>query len=193
MTDFKVVLYGDYGVGKSALVLRLVRDEFMITPSTIGACYLAWKANYADGKQKVLSIWDTSGQERFNSLLPMYIRGSHAIIYCWDQGIPFNSKRASHMLDHARSLSKRSLFYLVITKMDMASETKNREAEKFAMEQDIKIFYTSSKTGEGIKEFFDTVASDLREMPMSDPPDILHVERVKQDSRYDYSKCCHIS
>jgi small GTP-binding protein len=61
---FKLVLLGDAGVGKSALVLRFVRDEYLeASESTIGAAFLS-RSLEVDRQSVEVQIWDTAGQER---------------------------------------------------------------------------------------------------------------------------------
>lgn len=65
--DFKIVLLGESGVGKSALALRFDRDQFTENiEATIAGAYFEhtiWFEN-ADGQSaKIkLELWDTAGQ-----------------------------------------------------------------------------------------------------------------------------------
>lgn len=58
----KVVVLGDAAVGKSSLLHRFVRGEFIQLESTVGAAYM---------EHYKFEIWDTAGQERYRSLAPM--------------------------------------------------------------------------------------------------------------------------
>ena len=120
--DFKITLYGEYGVGKTSLTRRLLHKNFNAqSPSTIGAAFMTWKPDLVKSEERrtmSFGIWDTAGQERFNSLLPMYLRKSDAIFYCWDYNNPFDSKIVDPMYDRAIEYSPDCHFYLVITKID---------------------------------------------------------------------------
>ena len=73
--DKKVVLLGQSGVGKSALVHRLKKGEFLDhLEVTSGAAFVRHTLTLMDGTFVQLSIWDTAGQERFQSLAPLYYR-----------------------------------------------------------------------------------------------------------------------
>lgn len=73
---FKLVLIGNSGVGKSAIIQRMIYNMFLLNnPSTIGAAYQTLKF---DDKIKI-DVWDTAGQERFQSLIPMYLKGTDII------------------------------------------------------------------------------------------------------------------
>nr|CAB3493772.1 unnamed protein product [Digitaria exilis] len=80
----KLVLLGDVGAGKSSLVLRFVKGQFVeFQESTIGAAFFSQTLAVNDETVK-FEIWDTAGQERYHSLAPMYYRGAAAAIVVYD-------------------------------------------------------------------------------------------------------------
>lgn len=80
----KLVLLGDVGTGKSSLVLRFVRGQFVeFQESTIGAAFFSQTLAVNETTVK-FEIWDTAGQERYHSLAPMYYRGAGAAIIVYD-------------------------------------------------------------------------------------------------------------
>jgi len=82
--QFKLVLLGESAVGKSSLVLRFVKGQFLeFQESTIGAAFLTQTVCLNDLTVK-FEIWDTAGQERYHSLAPMYYRGAQAAIVVYD-------------------------------------------------------------------------------------------------------------
>jgi len=80
----KIVFIGDAGVGKSSLVLRFVQNNW--TPhltSTIGAAFTTKTVRY-DSDVVRWELWDTAGQEQYNSLVPMYYRGAVGAVLVYD-------------------------------------------------------------------------------------------------------------
>jgi Ras-related protein Rab-21 len=70
--EYKVVVLGDKGVGKTCLVLRFIEGYFMAKQqSTVGAFFLTKKVTLPDGTSVKLQIWDTAGQERFRAMAPV--------------------------------------------------------------------------------------------------------------------------
>jgi small GTP-binding protein len=62
--QFKLVLLGESAVGKSSLVLRFVKGQFLdFQESTIGAAFLTQTVCLNETTVK-FEIWDTAGQER---------------------------------------------------------------------------------------------------------------------------------
>uniref|UniRef100_A0A915KN03 Uncharacterized protein n=1 Tax=Romanomermis culicivorax TaxID=13658 RepID=A0A915KN03_ROMCU len=62
---FRIVMVGDSGVGKSSLIMRLVKDVYRPSlQSTLGVDFHV-KMVHVDGNVVALQLWDTAGQERF--------------------------------------------------------------------------------------------------------------------------------
>jgi Ras-related protein Rab-5C len=172
--DYKIVVYGSFAVGKTSLLHRLLRQEFLeMGSSTIGAAFAAWKPMIIDPvsqaqKQITIGIWDTAGQERFASLLPIYLRSADAIVFCWDSTQPFSESLVEQYYKIAQEHSPKCYFYLVLTKMDAKVVPHIAEAaEEFAATHNTReqphifVFSTSAKSGQGVKELFDNIAVTL--------------------------------
>jgi small GTP-binding protein len=95
--SFKIVFTGDSGCGKSSLVKRyehnckLPDDTFAFdkyATSTIGVDYVSIRRPYTlddgDTCDIKLSIWDTGGQERYNSICKVYYKDISAAIVVFD-------------------------------------------------------------------------------------------------------------
>ncbi len=81
-----VSVVGDYGVGKSSLIHRIVYDSFSGEPiTTIGfePCS-KYVDNPDDGTRMQGQFWDAYGSERFGSLRAAFYRGAHAVLVCYD-------------------------------------------------------------------------------------------------------------
>lgn len=195
MIDFKIILCGDYGAGKTSLTVRLLRNTFNnYSSSTVGASFMTWRPDFIEQdpdiqRKLTFGIWDTAGQERFKSLMPMYLRASDAVFYCWDYTDPFDTDVADEMYTSAKTHSPDCHFYLVYTKIDTSSYFEPCTiAEKWVDEKQIEgHFYTSSLTGEGVQELFTTMAKNLA--PLTKPV----IQQTVNISRYSrIKKWCYL-
>ena len=82
---FKVVLIGDTGVGKSNLLSRFTRNEFIYDSKTTIGVEFATKNIPVDGNKVVKAqIWDTAGQERYRAITSAYYRGAVGALLVYD-------------------------------------------------------------------------------------------------------------
>ena len=81
---FKAVIVGNSNVGKSSILSRLVNTEYnnQINP-TIGLDYFAYRFIKDNYKIKLV-LWDTAGQEQFNSIIKLYFKDVNILIVVAD-------------------------------------------------------------------------------------------------------------
>ncbi|GAA6008447.1 hypothetical protein JCM11491_004481 [Sporobolomyces phaffii] len=164
----KLVLLGESAVGKSSLVLQFVKGQFDdYRESTIGAAFLTQTVQREkDNNYIKFELWDTAGQERYKSLAPMYYRSSHAAVVVYDITSAASLEKArSWIAELHRQADPSILIYLAGNKLDLADQQRQvskEEAEKFAQEEGLLWSEVSAKTGQGIKEIFQTIAEKLQ-------------------------------
>ena len=82
--SIKIILIGNSGVGKTAIINRFDLDKFNLEEdSTISSSFIVKKIDI-DGKELILNLWDTAGQEKFRALNKLFIKNSNIIIFVYD-------------------------------------------------------------------------------------------------------------
>ena len=85
---YKVIVIGEIGSGKSALIRRYVHDYFSAEPginkSTIGVDFSLKILQYSENLEVRLQLWDIAGQERFSSMTRAYYRGTMGALLVFD-------------------------------------------------------------------------------------------------------------
>merc|ERR1711953_191595 len=162
--QFKLVLLGESAVGKSSLVLRFVKGQFLdFQESTIGAAFLTQTVVLDDTTVK-FEIWDTAGQERYHSLAPMYYRGAQAAIVVYDIT---NADTFARAKSWVRELQKQARADIVIAlagnKSDLGSRrtVEYEEANAYAEENGLLFLETSAKNANNVNEIFLAIARRL--------------------------------
>lgn len=209
--ETKIVILGHSGVGKTSMVNRYVRGQFLTsTTATIGAAFMK-KTLLVDDWRVVLQIWDTAGQERFRSMAPMYYRGAHAAILVFDATDRESFDKVGSWVDELQSHANTELvLVLVANKSDLVDSSSPsdsvvtfKEGSAFANSINAPFFQTSAKTGKGIEDLFHHVARALVGQEMSlrkqgkttQPRSYSHIVPQDDDnsSANKKSKCCSSS
>ena len=169
-TKFNVSLLGDTEVGKSSIVEVLSGYPFQENKvSTIGIENILQSAVF-DGKKYIFKIFDTAGQERFESVSSQTIKIADGFLLVFSVNNVKTLKRIDKWIESIKSnvdITKKVLI-LCGNKIDVEErEVSNEDAMKFANEKNIKYFETSAKTGFGIKEVFEQLYSDIYQLNKS--------------------------
>ena len=154
---YKMIFVGDQGTGKSCILNRFANNQFDDQyQATIGLDFQSKNVLIKDQDVRLL-LYDTAGQEKFRSLIPMYIRESHIVLFVYDitRKESFDSipKWFSDVLDIK---SNEAVFVLIGNKIDLENERKVsfEEGKKFADEKNIIFGEVSAKTGDGFEILF---------------------------------------
>ena len=82
--DLKIILLGDSAVGKSKLVDRFLLEDYEERTSSTYALTMYRHNHEIDGEDYKIDIWDTAGQEVFDTLHDSYYFGAHACMLVFD-------------------------------------------------------------------------------------------------------------
>jgi small GTP-binding protein len=162
---YKVVLVGNSGVGKTSIVQRFSKDEFSNeTTPTIGSACTKKIIETSDG-DVMINVWDTAGQERFQSLIPMYIKGSDACIIVVDLSMPISFEELSLYFDYLYDQLDPECFICICgNKSDLVSPEEDlSEIKKFAQQRNCPMYKVSAKTGIGVFDLFLEVALQIKD------------------------------
>jgi len=166
--QFKLLLIGDSGVGKSSLLLRFTDDLFEEMSPTIGVDFKVKVLNVNRSKVK-LTIWDTAGQERFRTLTASYYRGAHGIILVYDvsRRETFDNLKEIWLREVDMYSSGGSVVkMLVANKVDMESRAVSREeGQALARSLGTIFFECSAKTKVGVQNAFEELNLKILDTP----------------------------
>jgi small GTP-binding protein len=162
--SYKIYLVGETGGGRYVLIQRLITKSHAHQHATIGANFYKWDVtiNYTNYK---FDIWESSGQERYIPLVPLYMRGSELYMVCFNLTSRSSFERVETWNDEAAKSSNDSTLKLLVgMKCDLKRQREIRFQEAVDMQNKIhaeKYFETSSQTGEGVEELFQCAAKLL--------------------------------
>ena len=155
---FKIIFLGDQYVGKSSILNRFYQDKFEPDyQATIGLDFHSKNVDI-NGNSVRLLLYDTAGQEKFKSLIPMYIRDANIIIVVYDITNKESFTHTEHWVNETKDLKREdAIFVLVGNKIDLEDKraVTKKEAEEFATEKGFLFYEVSAKTGEQVNELFE--------------------------------------
>uniref|UniRef100_A0A914WBE9 Uncharacterized protein n=1 Tax=Plectus sambesii TaxID=2011161 RepID=A0A914WBE9_9BILA len=199
----KLVLVGEYGVGKSSLFRRFVHDSFVESSdrrSTLGFDHYE-KTYNVEGRKIILQLWDTGGLERVASVTSSYFKHADAalLVFSHDAMDSFNAL-SQHLLEVVASAENARLF-LCGNKSDTMAQgmgPTEKDVETFYQENQIaegenlfKQTYTvSCKTRQGVDEMFADIAAQLARGIRPSRPNFDQMIRLKSVEGVVPKSCC---
>jgi small GTP-binding protein len=211
--NFKIIIIGDSGVGKSCLSLRATKNIFeSLYSPTIGFEFLTIFIK-VDDKPIKLQIWDTCGQEVYRSLISSFYNNSSLaiLVYSIENEDSFNN--LEFWLNELRTKGNPDInIFLIGNKSDLEYNRKitKEMAQEFAENNKIKLFLeTSAKTGFNARNIFIEAAKLLYEEHIkykdnlsrldsattsvarfSNQPETLNIMTPEDDDTREKKGCC---
>ena len=157
---YKIIFLGDQYVGKSSILNRFYQDRFEPDyQATIGLDFHSKNVEIKGSTIRLL-LYDTAGQEKFKSLIPMYIRDANIIIVVYDISNKDSFIHTDHWVNETKDLKREdAIFVLVGNKIDLEDKraVSNKEASEFAEQKGFLFHEVSAKTGDEIQELFNSI------------------------------------
>ena len=200
--NFKIILIGNVGVGKSCLSLKATKGIFIEEyTSTVGFEFYCFNVKI-DGKVVKLQIWDTCGQEAYRSIIKNFYRNASLaiVVYSIEDLDSFNDINLWLKQVKTYGISSCKIFLI-----GNKSDTNNR---KVTIEQGLKckndFFFdcfmeTSAKEGVNTRELFVNCATILYEEnknliehmmgEQSSDSDSFRISLAKEDNYEEIDDC----
>jgi small GTP-binding protein len=165
-SSIKVIILGDSYVGKSSLINRLINNKFVDLSSTLSIEYHTYIISINDYKIR-MQLWDTAGQEKYNSIISNYYKGTDVAIFVYSIDKQETFENIQMWFKHLKENNEDSLNILIGNKLDMEKEgarvVSYENAENFARDNNfflIREISCKSKEAyeiEDIYEVFDEI------------------------------------
>ena len=163
--EVKICLLGDVSVGKTSIASRFCKNVFSENYiNTIGGAYQQQNIVLNNGTKMKLHIWDTSGQDRFRSMTNLYYRDAQVAILTYDvtneaslESLDYWLKELNDKVDQDNML-----LCLAGNKNDVDPNEKKiptAKGKEYAENHNMLFFETSAKTGSGVKDLFQAIAT----------------------------------
>lgn len=170
--EYKIILVGNSGVGKTCLIKCFDKQPFESGDAapTVAPTFTTASVLRRDGREVKLMVWDTSGQEKFNSINRLFFRNAKVALLCFE-GTDRTDNVLTSLKNWRQSVREESpdcTFFVVVTKSDLIAPNEIEDVENFTdslvNELGAVAFYvTSAKQNTRIEALFQAVAEQCGE------------------------------
>ncbi|XWV26549.1 rab family small GTPase [Tupanvirus soda lake] len=185
----KIIIAGESGVGKSALLTRYCDNNYSINyTSTIGVDFRT-KILDINNKKVKLQIWDTAGQERFRSITSSYYRGANAVMLVFDLTSAYSFAKLELWMQQIKQYmpDDKHKILLVGNKCENSSATNvdRNMIKELCLKNNIEYIETSAKKNINVEEAFMKLVEQIID---NIPKKEITIELDKKKSRIS---CCN--
>ena len=195
IVELKVILLGDVGVGKTNIISRYLSGEF--NPSlnpTVGSSY-GEKRIKKEGITYLLKVWDTVGQEKYNSITKLFVQGSHIIILVYSIDNLHSFQKLDFWHNFIKNTLKDDTYILAVigNKRDLYENelVTEEEGKKYAEKMNANYALLSAKTDrQNIINFFDILLNEYINKFGKNTNLSISLERKSERSTINKKRCC---
>lgn len=163
----KIILLGDFAVGKTSTVARSVRNTFSDAYLTTVGVRVDSKAMIlhdmaGDDLQMRLVLWDIAGANTLDQLRSNYVMGAHGILLVADGTRDDTVDSALGLREQAwRLLGREIPSVLMLNKSDLADTWVISQGRIRELQMQLPTFTTSARLATGVEESFAALAREL--------------------------------
>ena len=159
----KVVFIGEYGVGKTSIILQYTTNKF--DPDNVSSlgCGFSSKTMEFLNVQKAIKfeIWDPPGNEKYRAIPKIYYKDARAIILVYDitNKLSFDAIKEYWNDEINKYKVDNAILAVVANKSDLYenSEVSNEEGKRYAQKIGAIFQATSAKSISGITALFENI------------------------------------
>eukprot|EP01115_Flamella_aegyptia_P014574 TRINITY_DN836_c2_g1_i2.p1 TRINITY_DN836_c2_g1~~TRINITY_DN836_c2_g1_i2.p1 ORF type:complete len:179 (+),score=50.15 TRINITY_DN836_c2_g1_i2:74-610(+) len=163
--QFKIVVVGGGGVGKSALTIQLVQNYFVDEyDPTVEDSYR--KQCTVDNEQCLLDILDTAGQEEYSAMRDNYLRTGQGFLMVYSITSHSSFDEVMGLREQVYRVKDEDSVPVVLAgnKCDLENDRKvtTQEAQELAKKFEVPFFETSAKSRINVEECFHELVREIK-------------------------------
>lgn len=196
--EIKIGMFGGGGVGKTAITLRFLKDEF--TEGYIPTIEdIFTKVVDVDNKTIDLQVIDTAGQDDFAEMRYSYYNQVQGYILVFDISQSSSVEELKNMhKDIVDAVDKEIYCIVAANKADFRDEGRSdlvpaEEYKKIESELKCKVIETSAKTGSNINELFTTLIKSIISPSAASSGKTTEKKETKKQNDGGSGGCCSIA
>ena len=162
----KVILIGDSGVGKTNIMSKFLKDQFMEeSKATIGVEFGSKLFNHEGHKIKA-QIWDTAGQEKYKAITGAYYKGSKGALVVYDITQKKSFENIEKWVNDLKAAGDPKITIILIgnkNDLDDKRQVSKDQGEEKARSFGCAFLETSAYSGDNIDKAFNLMVKEIYE------------------------------
>ena len=162
----KVILIGDSGVGKTNIMSKFLKNQFMEeSKATIGVEFGSKLFNHEGHKIKA-QIWDTAGQEKYKAITGAYYKGSKGALVVYDITQKKTFKNIEKWVNDLKAAGDPKITIILIgnkNDLDDKRQVSKDQGEEKARSFGCAFLETSAYSGDNIDKAFNLMVKEIYE------------------------------
>ncbi|CAD8191592.1 unnamed protein product [Paramecium pentaurelia] len=167
--NYKIVVLGDAGVGKTFILNKYVKGQQPTNnSSTIGIEFATKTVTLSDGGKIQVQIWDTAGQERYRAITTNHFRGAGGALLVYDITKEKTFENLTRWMEDLKTAANKDVvMYLIGNKTDLVERQPNsrkvtrEEGQQFAIKNQLYFEETSAYRGTNIVQCFEKLIEEM--------------------------------
>jgi small GTP-binding protein len=159
MLKAKIILTGNFGVGKTSLFQRFLFSRFDEKYLTTIGVKVDKRVVKLETDEVQLFLWDVAGEVSQDKVPLSYFLGAHGIIYVFDVTRPLTYENIEKDVNYLKSKAKKAVIKVVGNKSDLLSSAELADVlNKLPYPSNLT---TSAKTGTNVEKLFEDLAQTI--------------------------------
>ena len=162
----KVILIGDSGVGKTNIMSKFLKNQFMEeSKATIGVEFGSKLFNHEGHKIKA-QIWDPAGQEKYKAITGAYYKGSKGALVVYDITQKKTFENIEKWVNDLKAAGDPKITIILIgnkNDLDDKRQVSKDQGEEKARSFGCAFLETSAYSGDNIDKAFNLMVKEIYE------------------------------
>ena len=200
---FKIVIMGDLSAGKTNILTQYLSKKFVQDSHPTIGVEMFTKEFKIKEDTVTAQIWDTAGQEKYNTLTSSYYKGAKGALVVYDITNKDSFLKVERYANELRENGDKNIYMILVgNKIDLQERRQVEYNEGKSLADKLKMGFSevSAKSGSGINELFQNLIDKVyqkshREFKSMASIEIIEDKKIALETKNDVNikqgkKCC---
>ena len=161
---FKIIIIGNSSAGKTKIIDRYLKNNFEDNSIPTLGFQMNKKEFQIEQDKITVQIWDTAGQEKYNSLTSSYYKNAKGALVVYDITDKGSFNKIEKLVDDLKNGSDKNIYIILVGNKNDLEEQRvitKEEGEDLSKKLNLGFCEVSAKTGDGIENAFQKLINEV--------------------------------